>query len=240
LGAQHLQSLGAFSAGGAFPLVVAIAISLLGRGGATRAQCFPLEPVSGFSQEPIGREVRGAARRDGARIELCSSSLGYGTTIDSLFGLVQDTADELELAVDVIGVDRLGQAGVEACVFRATGSDPSQAVVRLAVQEDRRGIGFSVSSGLRPRRSATMESAGAVPVPVQLPVRIEVERRGDEITAFYFAGGALVDHLSVVAEPDSSLDAATYRVGLVHGAGDAEQRAPRTGTGSFGDRRLES
>ncbi len=235
-----MPSLRAFPVSGVRPLVVATVVFVLGPIGApVNAQCFPPEPVSGFSQGPIGGEATGAARVSGGRIEICSVSLGYGSTTDSLFGLVQDTSNEFEVSVEVMGVDGLGQAGVEARIFRGTGSDPAQAVVRITVEEDSRGIGYAVTSGVRPRKSAAMEPLGTAPILVELPVRIGVERRGSRITTFYFAGGARFDHLSISVEPDSSLDASTYRVGMVHGARDAGQGAPGSGTGRFGDPRLE-
>jgi hypothetical protein len=220
-------------------LLAAAFAFVLGRSGAVNAQCFPPQPISSFSQEPIDSDD-GAARVNGGEIELCSASRGYGGTADSLFGLVHDASDEFELVVDVLGVDAPGQAGVEARVFRGTGSDPAQAVVRITVEEDPRGIGFVVASGVRPRRSAAMEPLGSASVSVALPVRIGIERRGDEITTFYFEGGARVDHLSVLVEPDSSLDASTYRVGMVHGARGAVQGPPRSASARFSRPRLES
>lgn len=41
----------------------------------------------------------------GELIEICSFSIGYGGTADSLLTLVQDTSNEFELAVDVVSVD---------------------------------------------------------------------------------------------------------------------------------------
>jgi hypothetical protein len=229
---------GGFGGAGAF---VWIPIILIPSGTPARAQCFPPEPISGFAQEPIGGEALGAARASGGEIEICSSSLGYGGTSDSLFGLVQDTSDEFELTVDVVGIDGPGDAGVEARIFHATGSDPAQAVVRLSVEEDPdpRGLGYVLISGARPRRAAAMDPLGTASIPVALPVRVGIERRGSEITTFYFEAGARRDHLSVLVEEDSGLDASTYRVGMVHGAGEGEQGAPGNGTGRFGAPRLE-
>ncbi len=222
------------------PLVLAAAAALVMGQGRTMAQCFLPEPVSGFSQEPIGGDGLGAARVTGGGIELCSTSLGYGSTSDSLFGLVHDAANEFELRVEVVAVDGVGQAGVEARVFRGTGSDPAQAVVRMTVQRDARGAGFLLTSGARHSRASAMELLGTVPVPVVLPIRIGVERRADQIKTFYFDGDARVDHLLLAVEPDSSLDASTYRVGMVHGAGDARQGNPRSGAGRFNNPHLES
>ena len=62
---------------------------------------------------------------------------------------------------------------------------------------------------------------------------------GDQITTFYFEGGTRIDHAAVPVEPDSLLDASTYRVGMVHGAGGTGQGAPGSGTARFGNPRLE-
>ncbi len=235
-----MQLLRAFPISGACLLAVAITVLVLGLSKApANAQCFPEAPVSGFSQEAIGGEATGAARVSEGRIEICSLSRGYGSATDSLFGLVQSTPNEFELVVEIVDVDERGQAGVEARVFRGTGSDPSQAVVRITVEEDARGLGFVATSGVRPRRSAAMEPLGTASIPVALPVRIGIERRGNQITTFYFDGDARVEHLSVPVEPGSGLDASTYRVGMVHGGQDAGQGAARSGTARFRSPRLE-
>jgi hypothetical protein len=242
---RTMQSLRVLPALGEWAPVAAAIFFVLARAGQSgaraNAQCFLPEPVSGFSQEAIGGEVLGAARISGEEIEICSSSRGYGGTTDSLFGLLQDTSKEFEFTVDVVGVDAQGRAGAEARVFRGTGSDPAQAVVYIAVQADPGGAGYTVASGVRPRKSAAIEPQGARSIPVQLPVSIGVERRGNQITTFYFEedGDTRFDHLSLSIEPDASLDASTYRVGMVHGAGDAGQGKAASGIGRFGNPRLE-
>jgi hypothetical protein len=145
-----------------------------------------------FPQESIAGEVTGSTRVSQGLIEICSLSRGYGRTSDSLLGLVQDTSDEFELTVDVEGLEGFGEAGVEARVFGGTGSDPSQAVVRISLQSDAVGIGFVLSSGVRSRTSASMDSTVAAPVPVQLPVRIGIERSGNEITTFFSFGESFI------------------------------------------------
>ena len=202
------------------------------------AQCFPPEPVSGFALEAIGSEDPGAARVSGGQIEICSSSRGYGGTADSLVALVQDASNEAELTVLVVGIEGRGQAGVEARVFRGTGSDPAQAVVRIALEADPRGMGYVLTSGARSGKSAAMESLGT-PAAVVLPVRIGVERLLDRITTFYVQGGQRTDHLSVLVAPGSALDATTYRLGMVHGGGDAGQGAAASGSARFSNPRLE-
>jgi len=237
-----MQSLRSFSArGGCLWGVATCAVILcLQSGKPANAQCFPSEPVSGFSQEAIDGEVTGSARLNGELIEICSFSIGYGGTADSLFAVVQDTSNEFELSVDVESIDGPGQAGVEVRIFRGTGSDPAQAVVRISVQEDAAGIGYVATSGVRPSKSALMGPQGTAPVPVQLPVRIGVERRANQIKTFYIGGQTRFDHLSVTVDPDSSLDASTYRVGMVHGGRDPGPGQPTSGTARFSEPLLES
>ena len=230
-----MLSLRAYCTGAARPWVGVIAVVALGlqNGTPTIAQCGPLDLVSGYFEEPVGGEITGSTGWNAAQelVEICSVSSGYGGTRDSLLGLAQDASKEFELSVEVVSIDGHGQAGLEARVFRGTGSDPQQAVVRISVQEDFIA-GFAVASGVRSERSAALDSTGSAPVSVQLPVRIGIEGNGSQITTFYFQGQARVDHLTVPVAADSALDAAMYRVALVHGA-DTMTLPPGMGTGRF-------
>lgn len=201
-------------------------------------QCFQREPVSGFSQESIGGEVTGSTRVAGDLVEVCSSSRGYGRSVDSLLGLLQDCSDEFDLSADVVRIEGLGQAGVEARLFRGTGSDPAQAVVRISVEEDVTGVGFVIVSSLREARNGPLELEGEA-VPTTLPVRVGVARRGDRISAYFIEGGERVEHLVVDVKPNSSLDARMYRVGMVHGSDRSGQPQPRMGAAFFRDPILE-
>ena len=198
-----------------------------------QAQCFSSMPVPGFSEEAIGGDVSGAARLADDVIEICSSSRGYGSTRDSIYSLAQDSATEFVLSVDVLGVDGLGQVGVEARAFRGTGSDPSQALVKISLEEG--PVGFALVSGLRAEKFDALDSSGAQAVPVQLPLRIGIERSGDLLTTFYYQGAARIDHFSYQVGAGSGLDTSSYRVAIVHGAdltGQAQGPA-RMGTGRF-------
>jgi len=204
------------------------------RGGSVKAQCFRSGPVERFFEERVGGEVTGASRTSGELIEICSASTGYGQTSDSLFGLAQDIDGDFEITAEVESIDGRGLAGLEARVFRGTGSDPEAPAIRVSFQEDDLGIGFSVISSIRSEKGAAMDPRGVDPVRGLLfPTRIGLERVGNRLTTFYFSQDQRVDHLSVTVEDYSPLDVVSYRVALVHGADLSRVLPPKQGICRF-------
>ena len=99
-------------------------------------ECFPEGPVPGFPQWKIGPEIQGASRLNDDLIEICSSSAGYGGTLDSLLSLAVDSPPEFEMTVEVVSIDGIGEAGLEARAFSGTGTDPQQTVFWVAVRKN--------------------------------------------------------------------------------------------------------
>jgi hypothetical protein len=188
--------------------------------------CFEQRPVLGFPQSEIGPNVKGSSRVVEDRVEICSLTSGYGGTLDSLLSLTAVVPTEFEMTVEVVGIDGVGEAGLEARAFSGTGADPQESVLWIAVRKNDNGA-VSLRAGFRLNHAEAMVVQSFSRV--DLPVTIGIKRDGGTMSTYSLQGGAAGNVLSVTLA-GTGLDVAGYRVGMVHGS---DARSQTFGTGRF-------
>ncbi len=88
---------------------------------ASGVACFADEPIHDWNLWTVGNIAAGAARYQGDRVEVCSSSRGYGGVSDSLLLLARDVPGDFTLEADIVSVE--GEATVTAGdIFTITGT----------------------------------------------------------------------------------------------------------------------
>jgi len=205
-----------------------------------RVPCFPSAPVPGFDPFGVGDEVVGSARPLRGLVEVCSFSSGYGSaddgSVDSLLTLARDSVTQLKMTAQVVEV--VGQAGVEIRSFRGTANDPGAPVLSIFAEGTANGDARLVSA-VRLSRGSELSSENTEAVPIELPVRVGVERVGHTMTTFFLRDGQRVDHLTVDVS-DTGLDVPYCRAGVAHGSPPRADGVSDTAGARFADLQLVS